>query len=283
MAIDRIPASALAPPVSGRAGAPAFDAPAFAAAAEAAAANDALALAAPAAAGGAMPAAPGATAAEAEAQPAMRADQLAMARQLHYARPDAATLGASWRVMVRAFGEQYEAQREQAGGRHVPGGLFGADPAPAALREAPAEPDPALWRFPVYAWEGRRMLLSVLEKEQEKSGGSLLQRRTAAVLRLDLIVPGLGHVAVQMQPLGDAIVLDLAAAEEAGMAHLRALVPQLVAAVAQAGLAIARCRLGRSLGSAHGRLPGQAQASALPFALFKAMAAVAILLARPAT
>ena len=279
MAIDRIPASALPPPVSSRPGAPVFDPALFAAAAETGAANDALAVALVAVAEGAVASA---APAAAEAQPAMRTDQLLLARQLHYAQPDAATLGAAWRVMVRAFGEQEAAQREQARGQHLPGGLFGADPAPAAVRDAqPATPDPALWHFPVYAWERRRMMLSVLEKEQDRTGGSL-QRRTAAVLRLDLILPELGHVAVQMQPLGESIVLDLAAAEDAGMDYLRALAPQLVAAVAQAGLAIARCRLGRSLGSARGRLPDRAQASALPFALFKAMAAVAILLSRPA-
>ncbi len=266
MAIDRIPAALPATPLPGRVGAPA-SLPAALGAVEVA---EALALALPASTALAAPeSAP-------ELAPAMRADQLAMARQLHYAAPDASAMGTAWRLMARVLGEQQATRLEHERGQHLPGSRFMADPAPAVLREA-VSPETALWCFPVYAWGRQRMLLSVLDKAPKQARAPA--RRGPAALRLDLFVPGLGHVAVQMEPYGDAVLLELATGEDEALACLRALLPQLTAALASAGLAIGRCRLGKRLGT--GEAPAQAQFAALPLALFKAMAAVAIVLSRP--
>jgi hypothetical protein len=270
MAIDRIPASLPATPLPSRVGAPAFMAPMADALTLAVA--EGLALALPASA------APGDAAVQPELQPAMRADQLAMARQLHFAAPDAAAMGTAWRLMGRALGEQQATRQEQERGQHLPGSRFMADPAPAILKEAP-NPETALWCFPVYAWGRQRMLLSVLDKAPKQAPRGQAKRGPAA-LRLDLFVPGLGHVAVQLEPFGDAVLLKLATGEEEAIACLRAMVPELTAAIAQAGLAVGRCRLGKRLAVA-GQSPDRAQFAALPLALFKAMAAVAIVLSRP--
>jgi hypothetical protein len=270
MAIDRIPASLPATPLPSRGGAPALMAPMADALTLAVAEGLALALPASTSLGDA--------ALQSELQPAMRADQLAMARQLHFAAPDAAAMGTAWRLMGRALGEQQATRREQERGQHLPGSRFMADPAPAILREAP-NPETALWCFPVYAWGRQRMLLSVLDKEPKQAARGHARRGPAA-LRLDLFMPGLGHVAVQLAPLGDAVLLELATGEDEAIACLRALVPELTAAIARAGLAVGRCRLGKRLAAA-GQAPDQAQFAALPLALFKAMAAVAIVLSRP--
>ncbi|MDB5937065.1 MAG: hypothetical protein JWQ01_4409 [Massilia sp.] len=274
MAIDRIPASLPPTPLPSRVGEPAF-VPLAAQATGGAltlAVAESLALALPAST------ALGQAELQLELQPAMRADQLAMTRQLHFAPPDATATGTAWRLMARLFGDQQAGRREQDRGQHLPGSRFMADPAPAVLREVPG-PETALWCFPVYAWGRQRMLLSVLDKAP-KQAARPQGRRGPAALRLDLFVPGLGHVTVQMESFGDAVLLELATGEDEALACLRALVPQLTAVIAQAGLAVGRCRLGKRLGVT-GHAPDQAQFAALPLALFKAMAAVAIVLSRP--
>ena len=219
--------------------------------------------------------------AQVDAQPAMRVDQSAMAHRFQRAAPDAATLGAAWRVMVRTASMLAATLRDQGRGQHMPGGLFGNAQAPSALRELPAQPaDPEPWRFPVYAWEYQRMMLSIVEREDHR-GDTHPQRQQGTALRLDLILPGLGHVAVQMLPGAHGILLELAAQQDEGLQHLRALLPQLAGVIGGAGLAIARCRLVRSLGGARAEVPLASQAAALPFALYKAMAGVAMLLAGP--
>lgn len=272
MAIDRIPASLPPTPLPSGVGAPAFMAAQAADAALTLAVAESLALALPSST------TLGQAELQLELQPAMRADQLAMARQLHFAPPDATATGTAWRLMARLFGDQQAGRREQDRGQHLPGNRFMADPAPAVLREAPG-PETALWCFPVYAWGRQRMLLSVLDKTPKQTPRPQ-GRRGPAALRLDLFVPGLGHVAVQMEPFGEAVLLELAAGEDEAVACLRALLPQLTAAIASAGLAIGRCRLGKRLGGAPGQAPDQAQFAALPLALFKAMAAVAVALSR---
>lgn len=271
MAIDRIPASLPPTPLPGRVDAPAFMAAQGAEGALTLALAEGLALALPSSA------ALGAAELPLEMQPAMRPDQLVMARQLHFAPPDAAATGTAWRLMARLFGDQQAGRREQDRGQHLPGSRFMAEPAPAVLREV-ANPETALWCFPVYAWGRQRMLLTVLDKAPKQAAR---ERRGPAALRLDLFVPGLGHVAVQMEVFGDAVLLELATGEEEAIACLRALLPQLSAAIAGAGLTVGRCRLGPRLGGAGGEAPSQAQFAALPLALFKAMAAVAIVLSRP--
>ena len=47
----------------------------------------------------------------------MQVNQLFFKRQLVWQPPDAAQLAASWRVMVKTYGEQYAALQEQARGR----------------------------------------------------------------------------------------------------------------------------------------------------------------------
>ena len=215
---------------------------------------------------------------------AMQVNQLFFTRQLVWQPPDAAQLAASWRVMVRTYGEQYAALQEQARGQHVPGSLFMAEQQPALLREGARPPltvDSEAWRFAVYGWCGQRLLLRVLASDEDEEATP--RRRGKVALRVELIIIGIGRVVIQMEPSGDGVLLELAADEEAAQRHLRLALPEIADAVRRAGLRVVRCRLNRQLHAqrVHGNYPMQAGAAALSLPLFRAMAEVALLLTQP--
>ncbi|PJJ17340.1 hypothetical protein CLU90_0514 [Janthinobacterium sp. 67] len=215
---------------------------------------------------------------------AMQVNQLFFTRQLVWQPPDAAQLAASWRVMVRTYGEQYAALQEQARGQHVPGSLFMAEQQPALLREGARPPltvDSEAWRFAVYGWGGQRLLLRVLASDEDEEATP--RRRGKVALRVELIIIGIGRVVIQMEPSGDGVLLELAADEEAAQRHLRLALPEIADAVRRAGLRVVRCRLNRQLHAqrVHGNYPMQAGAAALSLPLFRAMAEVALLLTQP--
>ena len=216
---------------------------------------------------------------------AMQVNQLFFTRQLIWQPPNAAQLAASWRVMVRTYGEQYAALQEQARGQHVPGNLFMAEQQPALLREGARPPltvDSEAWRFAVYGWGGQRLLLRVLASDTDEEE-SPPRRRGKVALRVELIIIGIGRVVIQMEPSGDGVLLELAADEEAALRHLRLALPEIADAVRRAGLRLVRCRLNRQLHAqrVHGNYPMQAGAASLSLPLFRAMAEVALLLTQP--
>ncbi|MGK5077178.1 hypothetical protein [Janthinobacterium sp. HLX7-2] len=216
---------------------------------------------------------------------AMQVNQLFFTRQLVWQAPDAAQLAASWRVMVKTYGQQYAALQEQARGQHVPGNLFMAEQQPALLREGPRPPlsiDSEAWRFAVYGWGGQRLLLRVLVSDEDEEGAPP-KRRGKVALRVELIIIGIGRVVIQMEPAGDGVLLELAADEEAALRHLRLALPEIADAVRRAGLRVVRCRLNRQLHAqrVHGNYPMQSAAAALSLPLFRAMAEVALLLTQP--
>lgn len=215
---------------------------------------------------------------------AMQVNQLFFTRQLVWQPPDAAQLAASWRVMVKTYGEQYAALQEQARGQHVPGNLFMAEQQPALLREGARPPltvDSEAWRFAVYGWGGQRLLLRVLASDEDEE--TTPRRRGKVALRVELRIAGIGRVVIQMEPSGDGVLLELAADEEAALRHLRLALPEIAAAVRRAGLRVLRCRLNRQLHAqrVHGNYPMQAGAASLSLSLFRAMAEVALLLTQP--
>ena len=215
---------------------------------------------------------------------AMQVNQLFFTRQLVWLPPDAAQLAASWRVMVKTYGEQYAALQEQARGQHVPGNLFMAEQQPALLREGARPPltvDSEAWRFAVYGWGGQRLLLRVLASDEDEEATP--RRRGKVALRVELLIAGIGRVVIQMEPSGDGVLLELAADEEAALRHLRLALPEIAAAVRRAGLRVVRCRLNRQLHAqrVHGNYPMQAGAASLSLPLFRAMAEVALLLTQP--
>lgn len=216
---------------------------------------------------------------------AMQVNQLFFTRQLVWQPPSAAQLAASWRVMVKTYGEQYAALQEQARGQHMPGALFMAEQPPALLRDgarAPQSLDSEAWRFAVYGWAGQRLMLRVLPSDADEEHAP--RRRNGKVaLRVELIIDGIGRVLIQMEPANDGLLLDLAADDDITLRHLRRMMPEIANAVRQAGLRLVRCRLNRVLHAqpVRGNFPMQAGAAALSQPLFQAMAEVALLLTRP--
>ncbi|KAB8044467.1 hypothetical protein [Janthinobacterium aquaticum] len=212
---------------------------------------------------------------------AMQVNQLFFTRQLVWQPPDAAQLAASWRVMVRTYGEQVASLQEHARGQHMPGNLFMAEQQSAGVR-LPLPPDSEAWRFAVYGWAGQRLLLRVLpggEEEEETPR----RRQGKVALRVELVIDGLGRVIIQMEPSGDGVLLELAADEAAALVMLRRMLPQIAEAVQQAGLRLVRCRLNRVLHAQrlYSGFAMQNAANSLGLPLFHAMAQVALLLTRP--
>lgn len=215
---------------------------------------------------------------------AMRPNQIFLSRQLVWHPPDAALMAGSWFVMVRTYGEQRAAWLQQATGQHMPSSLFMADSG-ENLRDgrapAPLVTEMEPWRFAVYAWGAEQLVLRVLARDPDS--GTDPRRRGRAVLRLDLMLPGVGRVILQMEPAGGGVILEVGAQQSAAMAHMREMLPRLAALISRSGLTILRCRLMRELPQlSTGRIyPTKAQASALTPAIFKAMAEVAVLLSQP--
>jgi hypothetical protein len=203
--------------------------------------------------------------------------------------PDVSAMAASWQVMVRTYGEQRAAWLEQATGQHLPASLFMADPAPGGtLRDGrpgtPLVTEMEPWRFAVYAWGAERLVLKVVVKDDEEYDRNR-RKRSRVALRLELMLPGVGRVVIQMEPAtGNGVVMEVGAAQTAAMQHMRDVLPQVAAVVSRAGLTILRCRLRRELPAAGGEhsYPDRRHTAALTLALFKAMAEVAVLLSQPA-
>jgi len=215
---------------------------------------------------------------------AMRPDQVMMARQLSWPSRDGGTLASSWRSMVRSYGAQLVSRDLQARPGQVPtavllaGQLNGQDP--RILRQAAQDGAPFdAWRFTVHAGSAQDQHLRVVQQDQEPQQQQR-RRRARAALRLELVLGDGTVVTVQAEPVADGVLLELCAPDQASLARLRALQPELETAVARAGLRVLgwKYRDSLPLGPAHIRLPSADAASALSLPVFRAMAELALVL-----
>ncbi|MBV7535110.1 hypothetical protein KW842_04930 [Duganella sp. sic0402] len=215
---------------------------------------------------------------------AMRPNQVFLSRQLVWQPPDTNLMAASWQVMIRTYAEQRAAWLEQASGRHLPSSLFMADHTPRDSRPGmPLVTEMEPWRFAVFAWGAERLVLRVVVKDDEEYERNR-RRRSRVALRLELMLPGIGRVVIQMEPASsNGVVMEIGATQTAAMQHMRDLLPQLAAVVSRSGLTILRFRLRRELPAPAGEHshPTRLHTAALTLALFKAMAEVATLLSQP--
>lgn len=215
---------------------------------------------------------------------AMRPNQVFMSRQLVWQPPDANLMAASWQVMVRTYAEQRAAWLEQATGRHLPSSLFMADQSSREGRPGmPLVTEMEPWRFAVFAWGAERLVLRVVIKDDDEYDHSRRRRRRSAVaLRLELMLPEVGRVVIQLEPAsGSGVIMEIGAAQTAVMQYMRDILPRIAAMVSRAGLTILRCRLRRELPSPSSEHPSSLHTAALTPAMFKAMAEVATLLSQP--
>lgn len=202
-------------------------------------------------------------------QAAMRPDQAVMA-QLAGRTPTAAMLAASWQALV--YGHVLPAGVRQ--GPPIPPGCYGAAGTEcmtdAAMQRVIAAPDGGRWMFPLGLPDGTASLLRI-EDAEDGSPGHSAARSYLLVLRIDLILPEMGHVAILAQYRHGGIVLTLAfARKEAGPAFRR-LLPELETALVRAGLMPLRCVLIHGLPGVSRHAPFSRSILPAP-ALFRALA-----------
>ncbi|MFC0250599.1 hypothetical protein [Massilia consociata] len=215
---------------------------------------------------------------------AMRPDQVLMARQLVFQRGDAATLGASWRSMVRHYGHQLSTREQQAIDRQLAPALLAAAQDGRVLRQ----PDqhalpPDLWRFTVHAGGAHQQHLSVIAGEADQPPGR--RRRTRAALRLEVELADGVRIVVQVEPMPGGVALELSAPDAATLARLRELQPVLEKAVQRAGLEVGRWtwRDRFPAGPVHARVASYQAENILTLPVFRAVAELALLIPEQAS
>jgi len=223
----------------------------------------------------------------------MQPNQAFASRQLTWHAPEPSAMAASWMVMIRTYAEQRAALVPQTQGKHVPASLFLSDQAPSVLRDGRVPPQLVAkleaWRFAVYAWGAEKLVLRVVARDPGESdggdhgggAGARQRRRPRVALRLEVHLPGLDKVVLQMEPQPTGALLEIGAAQAGAMQHMRTLLPQIGAMATRSGVQIVRVRLMRELPAADTPQPTPAQVALLTEPLFRTMAEVAVLLSQP--
>jgi len=217
--------------------------------------------------------------ADAQDGAAMRPDQIIMSRQLSWPNQDGGALASSWRGMVRNYGTQFANRAQQARAGQLPSALLLSGQDPRMLRQADLNMPVDAWRFTVHAGGAQDQHLRVVQGKQEQPQQNR-RRRSRAALRLELVLADGSIVTVEAEPLADGIKLELCAPDAHTLERLRALQPQLEAAITRTGLRVLGWQYLQSLpeARAHARLPSAEAASALSLPVFRAMAELALLL-----
>jgi len=217
---------------------------------------------------------------------AMRPDQVIMSRQLNWPTPDGGTLASSWRSMVRNYGTQFATREQQARAGQVPaaillgsqlsGQVVGQEARVLRQADLLAAPNDA-WRFTIHAGGARDQHLRVVDGDEQQQNR---RRRGRAALRLELVLADGSIVTVQAEPLADGVRIELCAQDVRTLERLRALQPELEAAIRRTGLRVLDWKYVAVLpgGRVHARLPSAEAASALSLPVFRAMAELALLL-----
>jgi hypothetical protein len=225
------------------------------------------------------PAAPPAT----DAMPdgaAMRPDQVFMSRQMAWPATDGASLANSWRSLVRNYGAALAARdQKERSGQLPPTALLlaGQDGRPTRQQESAATPADA-WRFTIHPRGPRAQHLCVITEEADQPPGR--RRRPRAALRLELELEDGVRVTLQVEPLPQGLVLELCAPGARELERLRALQPQLEAAIARSNLPVLRWRYRDSLPgtAAHARVPADQAPGMFTLPVFRALAELALAL-----
>jgi len=189
-------------------------------------------------------------------------------------------LAASWRVQVLGIllgpaAAAHEAAGNPPGSSVAPGAL----PASVPLVSPGAE----RWLFHLHTTLGLPMQLRLVDSESDDdpaASRAAQERAGAAVgLRLDLVLPHLGRIALRLRSVNGGVALILVLAQDGAVPPVRAALPGLALALVRARISLRSCRLLRepALG-ADRALPGELHANgpriaaALPPALFRAAA-----------
>lgn len=211
---------------------------------------------------------------------AMQPDQLAQ-RQMSWRPPAPAALAASWRHLAL---DQMDNDTARLRWPRLPG------PAAAMVRDAPGGAASIAaaadrWLFPAYSWAGLQVLMRIVDDQRPNTPRR--RWRGPLTLRLEVDVPGLGPVVVQVQLSGIDVRLNVFAETDAALQALRtgllALAAEVTDALARLDLKLLHCGLARGL-PPPGHVPrldleaASAPAALLPSLLFRAAAEVAVAL-----
>lgn len=195
---------------------------------------------------------------------AMRLDQT-VANRISALLPEAGALASTWFLRVRDAGRP-------PGGGHAPLLL----PSPqGAVHESPAAPVQGAierWAVPVFAWgslPARLRFVRVSEEDEEPVTGR--RGPSGLALRIELLLPLIGALVVQVQTREGVVRLALLAEREDVLPLLHELRPVFADALAAAGMTLA--------GSSVAQAPLPAAPRALTTAQAQQLAAVAAALA----
>ena len=211
---------------------------------------------------------------------AMRPDQVFLARQMSYPVADGQRLAASWRSMVRTYGDQLADRALRLHAGQLPPAVLAASQEGRILRQPDGALPPDAWRFTVHAGGARDQHLDVI---QDDAGGPSGRRRHArAALRLELELDDGTMVVLQVEPIPGGLALELCAPDAPALARLKALQPVLEDAVQRAGLKVLRWRYRDRLPLApsHARLQAGDVVQVLTLPVFRAVAELALALPR---
>jgi hypothetical protein len=210
---------------------------------------------------------------------AMRPDQVFMARQMAWPLADGAALATSWRALVRTYGAALAAREQQSRSGQLPVALLlaGQDGRPARQLELANAP-PDAWRFTIHPSGPRAHQLRVITEEADQPPGR--RRRPRAALRLELELEDGMRVTLQVEPLPEGLIVELCASGASQLERLRALQPQLEAAIARSGMTVLRWRFRDSLpgGAVHARVPSAQAPGMFTLPVFRALAELALAL-----
>lgn len=168
---------------------------------------------------------------------ALQPDQAAM-RHLARSRIDAPVLAAAWRAQVLSrLGQRASVPAVAAPITATPeAAMLSTALRPNASESRLLLPTPSLQ---LYAWPEMPLWLRVLGP----LGAAAARQRLRARLRLALALPRLGPLVLEVDVQDDAVGLVLCAHDEGTLAALRTVSAPLAAALARAGLRLARCQV----------------------------------------
>ncbi|HEX8610247.1 MAG TPA: flagellar hook-length control protein FliK [Telluria sp.] len=213
----------------------------------------------------------------------MRSDQVFMARQLAWPVLDGAALASAWRTMVRTYAAQLATLQQQGRAQFMPGNLLMSGVQQAMQAGSVQQPatllwHPEAWRFVLPGAGGQQLALRLLTGMPDPPPSR--RQRAKAALRLDVVLADGSHATVQLELL-DGVMMELAAEHPRAVALLRHALPALKQAIETAGLRLARASVRQGIWPGKPLQQYSAQVNAaLPPPLFRAMAEVALLLAR---
>ncbi|MEW6761379.1 MAG: hypothetical protein AB1437_11185 [Pseudomonadota bacterium] len=228
-----------------------------------------------------LPQAPAAVTPESSGESAaMRPDQVFLARQMSYPAADGQRLAASWRSMVRSYGDQLADRALRVHAGQLPPAVLAASQEGRILRQPDGSLPPDAWRFTVHAGGARDQHLDVVQDDADGPSGR--RRHARAALRLELELDDGTTVVLQVEPIPGGLALELCAPDAPSLARLKALQPVLEDAVERAGLKVLRWRYRDRLplAASHARLQAGDVVQVLTLPVFRAVAELALALPR---